>query len=119
MNEQEKDRLLLEHPEYTSLIQYVDRKSCGGFWRTIPYTNKEPTARQLAHRQEYAKIAYRNYGRKGYSKDGTPIITHKIGEAMRNSKQRGLPTRDVNLRIKLENLSKRLQIQIPLIRARF
>lgn len=118
MNEEQKNRLLREHPEYAHLIQYVDRKSCGGFWRTIPYTDKEPTIRQLAHRQKVANIAYRNYGRKGFSKDGTPIIAYETGKATRNTKLKGMTASEIRLRIKLENLSQRLRVQVPRIRIR-
>ena len=117
MNEQEKNKLLSEHPEYAPLIQFVNRKSCGGFWRTRLYTYDNPTPRQIAYQQEFAKINSRNYGRKGFSADGLPIMAHVTREALKNRKQPGRTAKEVNLNLRLENLLRKLT-QTPKLKIR-
>ncbi|RLI47089.1 hypothetical protein DRO61_08365 [Candidatus Bathyarchaeota archaeon] len=118
MNVEEKKRLLREHPEYVNLIHYV--KGSGrqkGYWRVIPYTYFNPTINQLAHRRNFAKIAYNNYGKKGFIND-TPIIAYEIGEEMKRlRRRRGLYPKERELRAKLNKLALTkgicLRIKVP------
>ena len=118
MNVEEKGRLLREHPEYANLIHYVKGSSRQkGYWRVIPYTYSNPTINQLAHRRDFSKIAYNNYGKKGFIND-TPVIAHEIGETMKGiTRKRGLSPKERELRAKLNKLALtkgiRLRIKVP------
>jgi hypothetical protein len=118
MNVEEKKRLLRKHPEYVNLIHYVKGSSRQkGYWRVIPYTYSNPTINQLVHRRDFSKIAYNNYGKKGFIND-TPVIAHEIGEAMKRfRRRRGLSTKERELRAKLNTLAltkgRRLRIKMP------
>ena len=118
MNVKEKERLLHEHPEYTNLIHYVKGSSRQkGYWRVIPYTYSNPTINQLAHRRDFSKIAYNNYGKKGFIND-TPVIAYEIGEALKRLKRRrGLSPKERELRAKLKTVAStkgiRLRIKVP------
>lgn len=119
MNAEEKNRLLLEHPEYASLIHYVrgDRNR-QGFWRVKPYCYKNPSPRQLEHRRDFAKVAHKQYGKKGFV-NNTPVVPYNIGKALKFKRQMGMAPREVEQRIKLNRLAIaqgiRLRIQIPKI----
>jgi len=120
LNEEEKDRLLLDHPEYASLIHYVRSSSKqSGYWRVKPFTYSNPTPRQQAHQLEFSKIAYDNYGKKGFV-DGVPVIDHEIGKALRRKQQMGEPQKQANLRLRLNKLALsqgiHLRIQMPKLR---
>ncbi len=118
MNDEEKERLLREHSEYANLIHYVKGSSRQkGYWRIIPYTYSNPTINQLTHRMNFSKIAYNNYGKKGFIND-TPVIAHEIGEAMKGLKRRrGLSPKERELRAKLNKLAltkgMHLRIKVP------
>jgi len=118
MNIEEKERLLREHPEYANLIHYVKGSSRQkGYWRVIPYTYFNPTINQLAHRRDFSKIAYNNYGKKGFIND-TPVIAHEIRETMKRlRRRRGLSPKEHELRANLKNLTlmkgRRLRIKVP------
>jgi len=118
MNVEEKERLLREHPKYTNLIHYVKGSSKQkGYWRVIPHTYSNPTINQLAHRRDFSKIAYNNYGKKGFIND-TPVIAYEIGETMKGiTRRRGLSPKERELRAKLNTLALtkgiRLRIKMP------
>ena len=118
MNVEEKERLLRKHPEYVNLIHYVKGSSKQkGYWRVIPYTYSNPTINQLAHRRDFSKIAYNNYGKKGLIND-TPVIAYEIGEAMKGLKRRrGLSPKERELRAKFKTLALtkgiHLRIKVP------
>ena len=118
MNVEEKERLLREHPEYANLIHYVKGSSRQkGYWRVIPYTYSNPTINQLAHRRDFSKIAYNNYGKKG-SINNTPVIAHEIRKTMKRlRRKRGLSTKELELRVNLKILALtkgiHLRIKVP------
>jgi hypothetical protein len=89
MNEQEKNELLFQHPEFHDMIEYVrpSNQSRNGYWRIKPTHRMNPSRKQLQARQDLAKIAYKNYGAKGFV-DGVPVIAHRIGEGMRKKTPR-------------------------------
>lgn len=115
MNQEEFERLQREAPELARLCErVVDEKHNRVFWRRIApqrFNRKLRSKGLLESQLTLAETAHKSYGKKGFTKEGVPIVAANIKKAL-TGKKFTLP-RFQRLMLKLRESLKEITEAVP------